>query len=664
MTPPDFDGAPLTSPLKATPPQTAGATVAGFAGAARADTAEKGLSTSDDTMEIGGQVYRKDPAREPCFRIVRGDSEMATFAGWSPEARRERLHRHMHNELGSLEIAAQTLADFPEAPWELRMELARQCWDETRHVRALHGRLKAAGGRKGEFPVATLEWRVTCALDTLAARLAVQNRTFEAGQMDLVRRHVEEWREAGDEETAEILDAILSDEIQHVRFANRWVRRLVERDRRLLLKVASAVQFLSRAIDPVHGAFGSGKAAPRGGPAQIPGINVEDRRLAGFTEKEILEVLTQASRSSSGPEVGDQRHAPPAGRIPTNATPRNPKTGAPSDAESPGRASRSVEPCGETGPRDDTDVSSNPGDHHRSSPPRGKRSDGMPRGPGSRIRASDEDTVGCGRAERPFEPDSSRHAPSGDEGTVNGGCAADLFGPEPARDARLDVRQRWADCVNLPDDHPDKKLEFLHRQLNEEINGLENSARCLADFPEAGWEIRMQIARQCADEARHVLIFRRILEARGGRIGAWPVMNFQYRIVNQIDNLAGRLAVQNRAFEAEGIDAIRFGIDDCAASGDAEMAALLDAQLADEIGHVRYANEWLRREIRDEPATAIRVARAITRSAEAFRAVMGEEGANVVKYLVDPEGRLEAGFLPGEVEIADKAVRARRRPNA
>jgi len=137
-------------------------------------------------------------------------------------------------------------------------------------------------------------------------------------------------------------------------------------------------------------------------------------------------------------------------------------------------------------------------------------------------------------------------------------------------------------------------------------------------------------------------------------------MNFQYRIINQIDHLAGRLAVQNRAFEAEGIDAIRFGIDDCEASGDAEMAALLEAQLADEIGHVRYANDWLREAIRKEPAMVLRVARALTRSAEAFHEVMGEEGGNVVKYLVDPVGRLEAGFLPREVEEAAELVRARR----
>jgi hypothetical protein len=43
----------------------------------------------------------------------------------------------------------------------------------------------------------------------------------------------------------------------------------------------------------------------------------------------------------------------------------------------------------------------------------------------------------------------------------------EMFGPGPAREPHIDVRDRWAECVNLPEGHPDKVKEFLHRQLNE-----------------------------------------------------------------------------------------------------------------------------------------------------------------------------------------------------
>jgi len=61
----------------------------------------------------------------------------------------------------------------------------------------------------------------------------------------------------------------------------------------------------------------------------------------------------------------------------------------------------------------------------------------------------------------------------------------ELFGEEPARDERFKVVTCWEECHNLPEGHPEKEREFFHRQLNEEINGLENSARCLTDFPTA-----------------------------------------------------------------------------------------------------------------------------------------------------------------------------------
>jgi uncharacterized protein DUF455 len=249
-----------------------------------------------ETKVVCGVTLRKDPAREPCFKVVDTDAEMVAWADFSPESRRERLHRHMNNETSSLEIAAQCLADFPDAPWDLRMQLARQVWDESRHVEALHRRLREIGGRKGEFPVANFEWTVTCSLDSLVGRLALQNRTFEAGTMDLMATLPGKWREAGDSETADLLDAIAADEIQHVRFANQWIRRLAAEDKRLLFKVAQAVRFLADVNAAFVGAAGGLNASgqPMDQVGRVAPINVADREAAEFSEAEIMEILRQA----------------------------------------------------------------------------------------------------------------------------------------------------------------------------------------------------------------------------------------------------------------------------------------------------------------------------------------------------------------------------------
>lgn len=248
-------------------------------------------------FEVGGVRLRQEPARDPFFKVVRRDAEMEEQDPSTPAGQRETIHRHMSNEITSLDIAAQCLVDFPDAPWTLRMELARQCWDEARHVAALERRLQELGGRAGEFPVSAFEWCVTSAIDNIAGRLATQNRTFEAGAMDVVGDHVRQWRALGDERTAEVLDTILADEIQHVRFANRWIKQLAQGDRRVLLKVAQAVDFLgraNRALAPVEGERTAAGASLDGFSERIPAVNVDDRQLAEFSDDEIGVILQQA----------------------------------------------------------------------------------------------------------------------------------------------------------------------------------------------------------------------------------------------------------------------------------------------------------------------------------------------------------------------------------
>src|SRR5256886_5943071 len=65
------------------------------------------------TKVVRGVTLRADPPRESAFQVVQLDAEMHEYPGMTPLAQRERLHRHMGNELGSLDIAAQCLADFP-----------------------------------------------------------------------------------------------------------------------------------------------------------------------------------------------------------------------------------------------------------------------------------------------------------------------------------------------------------------------------------------------------------------------------------------------------------------------------------------------------------------------------------------------------------------------
>ena len=67
------------------------------------------MTTTKEYLDFNGVRLCADPAREPVFKVVWKHTEMAVFEDeMSPEARREKLHRHMNNEIGSMEIASQT----------------------------------------------------------------------------------------------------------------------------------------------------------------------------------------------------------------------------------------------------------------------------------------------------------------------------------------------------------------------------------------------------------------------------------------------------------------------------------------------------------------------------------------------------------------------------
>lgn len=234
-----------------------------------------------------------------------------------------------------------------------------------------------------------------------------------------------------------------------------------------------------------------------------------------------------------------------------------------------------------------------------------------------------------------------------------------VFGPGPAREPHVVVRERWAECVNLARDHPGKLKEFLNRQLNEEVNVLENAARNLADFPEADWEIRLWMARQCADEARHALTYERLLRARGGAYGSFPVLNFQFRVLGTIPSLIGRLAVQNRTFEADGLDAAEFSAAEAREAGDHDLADVFEAQAADEVLHVRFANDWIKKTVAGTPRAVLEIASALTKGSRAFEWVFANGGTEGIRYPVAEQARLAAGFDAAEVKVSADLARSR-----
>ena len=208
-----------------------------------------------------------------------------------------RMHGIFAGELQALEGAARSLWDFPDAPWEFKMNMARQCWDEARHVQIYEKLLHRAGGEPGMFPESTFLFDCACSEDP-AMRVAGVNRGLEGLACDVFRDMIRFAKETDDEVMGQAVDYVLADEITHVRFGSEWVKSFTEGDPDHFKRT----QDFRREVDKQ---FSFGGARSERKDAAIP-IAWEDRREAGFTEQELQELK---QLSSGGPSRDTMRKA-------------------------------------------------------------------------------------------------------------------------------------------------------------------------------------------------------------------------------------------------------------------------------------------------------------------------------------------------------------------
>jgi len=214
-----------------------------------------------------------------------------------------RMHGIFVGELQALEGAGRSLWDFPEAPWEFKMNMARQCWDEARHVQIYEKLLLHCGGTVGMFPESSFLFECACA-DDPALRVAGVNRGLEGLACDVFRDMIRFAESSGDETMRQAVDYVLADELTHVRFGSEWVKEFTKNDP----KRFEAAQEFRRQVDKQF-SFGGSRSDREDAAIRIAR---EDRIEAGFTEQE-LDELTQIS--AGGPSRETLRKAAEALRI-------------------------------------------------------------------------------------------------------------------------------------------------------------------------------------------------------------------------------------------------------------------------------------------------------------------------------------------------------------
>ena len=176
--------------------------------------------------------YSKRPARDSRWKIIENDTEF-TEKNWSfdnEDGKCHLLHDLLNSEFITVERMGRIIADFPEIPWQMKMDMAHQAWDEARHAEIVQRRLEELGGHVGMFRTSCFGWEQDVNRPDPLERLALSNMTFESESCKHLRDWIAKAKKANDTRSVQLLEFLLADEVNHVLYGTHWVDELTKND--------------------------------------------------------------------------------------------------------------------------------------------------------------------------------------------------------------------------------------------------------------------------------------------------------------------------------------------------------------------------------------------------------------------------------------------------
>ncbi len=255
------------------------------------------LARDDRFFSVDVAERMNDP-RAGGQNLARGNYERTGRMSPDDEATPERARSLMHGifmgEIQALEGAGRTCWDFDteDAPFGLKLDMARQCWDEARHVEISVKLTEWMGTAIGEFSESKFLYEAACAPDPVM-RLTGVNRGLEGLAIDVFNTMKEFAERSTDPYLHFCEDWMLADEVTHVKMGSDWLRRLTEDDPERRQK---ALEF-QHTVDRMF-SLGGGRNTSKDSPITLAR---KFRQMAGFTDDEIDAI------GKLGDEVLEQR---------------------------------------------------------------------------------------------------------------------------------------------------------------------------------------------------------------------------------------------------------------------------------------------------------------------------------------------------------------------
>lgn len=169
---------------------------------------------------------------------------------------------------------------------------------------------------------------------------------------------------------------------------------------------------------------------------------------------------------------------------------------------------------------------------------------------------------------------------------------------EPARPEHLKFAARkTAPTMPKAESLKDLKKRAIahHVMANHELQALEVMAMVLLAFPDAPAEFRMGLAHVMFDEQRHTRMHAQRCEELGIRFGDFPVNGWIWKKAQDYSSTLEYVAGLPLVFEGANLDHTVEFEQYFRDAGDRRSAAIMRAIHKDEIKHVEFGLNWLRR---------------------------------------------------------------------
>lgn len=135
------------------------------------------------------------------------------------------LHFLANHELLATELMALVLLRFPDAPKEFRMGVFETLKEEQAHTLMYMRRMKDCGIEFGGLALNDYFWRMVAPMEEPLDFVTRLSLTFEQANLDFSKHYAKLFRQVGDTSTANVLEKIYTDEVEHVGHGLKWFKQ-------------------------------------------------------------------------------------------------------------------------------------------------------------------------------------------------------------------------------------------------------------------------------------------------------------------------------------------------------------------------------------------------------------------------------------------------------